>query len=65
MSGEDVAARRAGQGTEPRMQAWFDHHLAGTAPPVGTEFTYVVNEEAAKNQGIEIPENILAEAETV
>ena len=30
-----------------------------------TEFTYVVNEEAAKNQGIEIPENILAEAETV
>ena len=30
-----------------------------------TEFTYVVNEEAAKNQGIEIPEDILAEAETV
>ena len=29
------------------------------------EFTYVVNEEAAKNQGVEIPENILAEAETV
>ena len=30
-----------------------------------TEFTYVVNEEAAQNQGIEIPEDILAEAETV
>ena len=30
-----------------------------------TEFTYVVNEEAAANQGIEIPEDILAEAETV
>ena len=30
-----------------------------------TEFTYVVNEKAAKNQGIEIPEDILAEAETV
>lgn len=30
-----------------------------------TEFTYVVNEEAAQNQGVEIPEDILAEAETV
>ena len=30
-----------------------------------TEFTYVVNEEAAQNQAIEIPEDILAEAETV
>ncbi|MFC5138607.1 alpha/beta fold hydrolase [Actinomycetospora rhizophila] len=28
--------------TTARMQAWFDHHLAGTAPAVGTEFTYVV-----------------------
>lgn len=28
--------------TTERMQAWFDHHLAGTAPDPGTAFTYVV-----------------------
>ncbi|PVZ11929.1 alpha/beta fold hydrolase [Actinomycetospora cinnamomea] len=28
--------------TTARMQAWFDHHLAGTAPDPGTAFTYVV-----------------------
>lgn len=30
-----------------------------------TEFTYVVNEDAAERQGVTIPENILSEAETV
>ncbi len=30
-----------------------------------TEFTYVVNEEAAQRQGVTIPAEILAEAETV
>ncbi|MEJ2887240.1 alpha/beta fold hydrolase [Actinomycetospora aeridis] len=30
------------QRTTERMQAWFDHHLAGTAPDPGTAFTYVV-----------------------
>ena len=28
-----------------------------------TEFTYVVNEDAAERQGVTIPEDILAEAE--
>lgn len=28
--------------TTERMEAWFDHHLAGTAPDPGTAFTYVV-----------------------
>ncbi|MEJ2859829.1 alpha/beta fold hydrolase [Actinomycetospora flava] len=28
--------------TTERMDAWFDHHLAGTAPDPGTAFTYVV-----------------------
>ncbi|WIM72477.1 ABC transporter substrate-binding protein [Corynebacterium suedekumii] len=30
-----------------------------------TEFTYVINEDAAERQGVTIPENILSEAETV
>ena len=30
-----------------------------------TEFSYVVNEDAAKAQGVEIPEEILKKAETV
>ena len=30
-----------------------------------TEFSYVVNEDAAKAQGVEIPEEILKQAETV
>ncbi|GAA4913733.1 ABC-2 type transport system ATP-binding protein [Actinomycetospora succinea] len=30
------------QRTDERMQAWFDHHLAGTAGDPGNAFTYVV-----------------------
>jgi ABC-2 type transport system ATP-binding protein len=30
------------QRTTTRMQAWFDHHLAGTVADPGTAFTYVV-----------------------
>ena len=38
---------------------------ATTAVETAKEFTYMVNEDAAKRQGVEIPETILSEAETV
>ncbi|MFD5867519.1 ABC transporter substrate-binding protein [Corynebacterium sp. NPDC060344] len=38
---------------------------AGMAVETANDFTYMVNEEAAKRQGVTIPEAILSEAETV
>ena len=38
---------------------------ATMAVETAAEFTYMVNEEAAERQGVEIPEAILNEAETV